>query len=227
MTALTGKKQILIFVRYPERGRVKTRLAQSVGDEAAGALYSAFVCDVLIGLRSGGYLPTIFYTPPEAASLMVGWLGNDFTYEAQRGDDLGSRMYDAFQRSLSRYKRVVLVGSDSPDLPPSIIDEAFHGLASHDMVLGPASDGGYYLIGFTSGCLVKEVFQGLNWGSYTVFEDTLSISRKQGLNVHILPPWNDIDDIDDLRLFFERHKDKGRNAFTTLTYLHDHPEIFL
>jgi uncharacterized protein len=222
---VTGEKHVLVFVRYPEEGKVKTRLAQKVGNKAACELYRAFVEDVLGRLR--GYSLTIFYTPSAAASSMSDWLGNDYAYEPQRGDDLGIRMYSAFQKTLSQYKRVILIGSDCPDLPPSIVEEAFHNLADHDMVLGPSSDGGYYLIGFTSGRLVKSLFQCLKWGGNTVFNDTMTLSRQAGLRVHILPPWTDIDDIDALRHFFQIHRDKGRDFLATLTCLHDHPEMVL
>jgi uncharacterized protein len=224
-TTVRGEKHVLVFIRYPEEGKVKTRLAQRVGNKAACELYSAFVQDVLARLR--GYSLTIYYTPSTAASSLTEWLGNDYAYEPQRGDDLGIRMYNAFQKTLSRYEQVVLIGSDCPDLSPSIIEEAFHNLADHDMVLGPASDGGYYLLGLTSGHLVKSLFQGLTWGGKTVFNDTMTLSRQAGLRVHILPPWTDIDDIDALRHFFQIHRDKGWDFLATLTYLHAHPEMVL
>lgn len=150
---------------------------------------------------------------------MRAWLGPDLAYEPQRGRDLGERMYGAFQRAFLECRRAVLVGSDTPDLPPALVREAFHGLEGHDAVLGPAFDGGYYLIGLTRAGLLPALFQGIAWGSALVFERTRQLLEEKGLSFHLLPPWGDIDEYEDLASLLDRRKDLPPGKLATIDYL--------
>ncbi len=212
-------QRLLVFVKFPEKGKVKTRLARAIGDEAALALYKCFVADTLALSRRAAYPTTVCFHPAEAGSAVAGWLGTDVSCMAQKGRDLGERMYGAFCAALSAARRVVLVGSDCPGLPQDVLLEAFAGLETHDVVIGPATDGGYYLIGFTSHAILPAPFRGIDWGGATVFQSTLDALREHNLDVHVLPPWNDLDEHEDLKSFYASRKDLPPGALRTVDFL--------
>jgi hypothetical protein len=209
----------LVFVKYPLRGAVKTRLARTIGQETAVEVYRCLVADTLTLAREAGFRPWVFFHPGAARRAMIEWLGPDLAYEPQRGRDLGERMYGAFQRAFRECCRAVLVGSDTPDLPPALVQEAFHSLEGHDAVLGPAFDGGYYLIGLTPTSLLPALFQGLAWGSALVLERTRQLVEEKGLSFHLLPPWGDIDEYEDLMSLLDRHRDLPPGRLATVDYL--------
>jgi len=217
-----NEQRLLIFVRFPEIGKVKTRLARTIGDEAALALYRCFVSDTLALARRAAYPFTVCFHPPEAHGTVAEWVGTDASCMPQTGRDLGERMYAAFCAALSHAHRAVLIGSDSPGLPPEMLHEAFAGLETHDAVIGPASDGGYYLIGFTSAVILPAPFAGIRWGGPAVFRSTMDILHEHGVNVHVLPPWNDVDDYGDLESFFASRKDLPAGAHCTIDFLREY-----
>jgi rSAM/selenodomain-associated transferase 1 len=138
----------------------------------------------------------------------------------QSGASLGERMEKAFAAMFSEeVAQAVLIGSDSPDLDTSIIDEAFEGLATNDLVVGPAIDGGYYLIGFNAGSFLSKIFHGIPWGTNQVFDSTADLITKSNLSMHTLPKWQDIDTYDDLKAFFLRAREKGLTSLKTMKYL--------
>ena len=117
-------------------------------------------------------------------------------------------MKNAFQRCFSDgFASVVLIGSDIPDLPPEIFAEAFAALDNSGAVIGPAADGGYYLIGFRKETFVPEVFGGIAWSTGTVFAETWPVWSRAGVGVHRLPLWRDVDTPEDLRDLIRRHRD--------------------
>jgi uncharacterized protein len=207
---------LLIFVRFPERGVVKTRLIGDLGEERALSFYRSFVADTIVLAHQTGYPSVVFFHPPETENQMVDWLGHDLVCEKQQGHDLGERMYGAFEKAFTNHGRVVLIGSDCPDLPPDILHEAFAALRAEDAVIGPSYDGGYYLIGFASGRLLQAPFCGIPWGSNRVYDITVSILKENSLRVHVLPQWHDIDIPDDLEAFRSRHKDLSPGMSMTL-----------
>ncbi|MCU0587673.1 MAG: TIGR04282 family arsenosugar biosynthesis glycosyltransferase [Syntrophobacteraceae bacterium] len=202
---MSPRREILVFVRYPEPGRVKTRLAAGVGDRAAARLYRAFVEDVLAVCRSTSHPLTVLVSEPDALDNTRRWLGGDHAYGAQEGSGLGERMSMAFQRAFERgCGQAVLIGSDIPDLPADRIEESFEALGSADAVIGPSGDGGYYLIGFRSRGFRRAVFQGVAWSAPSVFWRTCGLLVENGLSFRILPPWDDVDTVDDLERLWER-----------------------
>ncbi len=219
---MQGDERLLVFAKFPGKGMVKTRLARRTGEETAVELYRCFVGDAIALSRKAGYAPSIFFHPPEAREAMIEWLGRDLAYEPQEGNSLGERMYAAFRSAFRACRRAVLIGTDTPDLPPSLVEDAFRSLRTHDAVIGPAFDGGYYLIGLSSGCLVPDLFQGLPWGTAPVFELTRHIFEEHGLDFHLLRRWGDIDDYDDLAAFFDRWKGLPRGVLATIDYLREH-----
>jgi len=140
----------------------------------------------------------------------------------QIGDDLGARMENAFIRIFSEgFSSAVLIGSDLPDLPAAIIREAFDALTKSDAVIGPAADGGYYLIGFNKAVFSPRILRGIQWSTDRVFEETMKRCREGSLRTYVLPEWSDVDTIDDLRALLVRNRDAGVKRSKTLSYLMD------
>ena len=191
---------LLFFIRYPEKGRVKTRLAASIGDEGAVKLYKGFLLNILSNLNKGTFLFYLCFFPGDSLVNLKKWLGEEHLYMAQYGGGLGERMENCFMEAFAlSFKRVVLVGSDIPELPLEVIEEAFHSLQKKDAVIGPSLDGGYYLIGFKDKTFSSKIFKGIPWSKERVFEETMKILEREGLTVHTLKPLRDIDTIEDLR----------------------------
>jgi rSAM/selenodomain-associated transferase 1 len=191
---------ILLFVKYPEPGYVKTRLASCIGADAAAELYRAFIADVLSTVKIAGFPFRICFYPEEKRELLLDWLGKEHHYMPQRGQSLGERMKNGFVDAFADgNERVIIIGSDSPDLPPSILREAFDGLSIHDVVIGPSRDGGYYLIGFKKDTFLTSIFDNIPWSTPSVFSATMAILRDSALDVYLLPEWNDIDTVDDIK----------------------------
>ena len=194
-----ARSALVVFIKAPEPGTVKTRLAGRLGDAAALALYQCFVADILAMARKTGRATRVYYHPARAGNRVRSWLGGGLDIFPQTGDTLGEKMKNALAETFAAgFTRAVVMGSDLPDLPPEIIDEAFGRLIDMPAVMGPSRDGGYYLIGFTAGGFAPAVFDNIPWGTETVFKKTLQRFRDQGIAPAILPVWRDIDTIEDL-----------------------------
>ncbi len=214
-------RSILLFVRYPEIGRVKTRLETHLDQDKILSLYRYFIEDILSTLHGYEYPVSVCYWPPEKGEDIQAWLGASLAYCPQKGEDIGQRMRNAFTEAFANdVDQAILLGSDFPDLDPLIIDQAFDALSRNDVTLGPAVDGGYYLIGFNRHTFSKEVFTGISWGTEQVFEETIRKIEHAGLKVHLLPEWQDIDTFEDLWLFYKRAGHKGLEGLRTMQYLH-------
>lgn len=191
---------LLFFIKYPEKGRVKTRLATSIGDERALKLYKTILLNTLSLLNQGTFLSYLCVDPAEALGNFKKWLGEDYLYIPQQGEDLGERMKNGFLEAFAmNFKRVLLIGSDIPDLPLGYIEEAFVSLKEKEVVIGPSFDGGYYLIGFKDETFSLQVFKGIPWGTERVLEQTTKRLEREGRTIHFLPPLRDMDTIEDLR----------------------------
>jgi uncharacterized protein len=218
---------IAVLVKAPQPGKVKTRLAQAIGDVQAAQLYCCFAQDVLATIDVLGSNSLIFFTPNNSGTVVRSWLGSHRTYEPQQGQDLGERMAYAFQHSFALgYRQVLILGSDSPDLPKDYLKVAFAALQRNHVVIGPSADGGYYGLGFTPETFCQDVFGDLPWSTPAVYPQTLQILQ-QNHPVHILPLWSDIDTIDDLKALYQRYQEEqcsGTVAQFTLDYLQTHSE---
>jgi rSAM/selenodomain-associated transferase 1 len=191
---------LLFFVKNPERGKVKSRLAAVIGDDSAVSLYKNLVAQMLSTLKGGTFPLYICFFPKNAQKPIKNWLGRAYRYIPQKGKDLGERMRNSFIDAFAMgYKRVVLIGSDIPDLPMKYIEEAFKSLKEMDAVMGPAYDGGYYLIGFKDKTFSPQVFEGIAWGTKSVFDETTKKLKRLRRAVRTLPCKRDIDTVEDLR----------------------------
>lgn len=220
-SALSGSGQaLMVFAKAPVEGAVKTRLAADIGTKAATKLYQAFVADLLGMLSNTAYPIQIHFSPPDAGLQMTEWLGAGYKLVPQAGSDLGERMAAAFAWAFStNIKRAVLIGTDSPDLPESFIHEAFNALATHDAVMGPSHDGGYFLVGFTRQGFLPAAFRGVHWGTPAVFSETHQIFVQNDMPVRYLREWWDIDTHDDLIEFVRRQKTTPENTAPATTRL--------
>jgi uncharacterized protein len=205
---MPAKQCIIMFVKLPEKGKVKTRLIKAVGADAVLSLYECFVFDFIETLEKNDSPFRICFSPPESLREVSVWLGEHHTYMQQAGRDLGERMKNAFTDAFTGgFSKVIIIGSDLPDLQKYILDTAFSALHVNDIVIGPSVDGGYYLIGFRHDSFLPAVFEGIAWGTDAVLKETLKILREKNYRAHILPELRDVDTIEDLKALYERSKD--------------------
>lgn len=198
-------KRVILFLKYPEPGRVKTRLAATLGPDRAAWQARRFAEQTLAAVDSQGLKADICYCPPERESDMRDWLGPGRFYFVQSGADLGARMEAAFLDAFARgAERVALTGTDAPDRPAEQLTEALDRLDDHDVVLGPATDGGYTLIAMRRDAFAPQAFRGMDWGTPRVLVQTLDALHRAGRSVWLLPPWPDIDDEAALREYLKR-----------------------
>lgn len=204
---------LIIFTRYPEPGKTKTRLIPCLGAEGAANLQRQMTeTTVKIGkqLNCDRPLEILIYFAGGQEDLMKTWLGEDLNYKAQRNGDLGQRMESAFQQAFNDAKeRVVMIGIDCPQLNSKILDQAFEALLERDLILGPAEDGGYYLIGLN--CPYPQLFKRINWGTNRVLSQTQAIAYQLGLKVDYLPILKDIDRPEDLANVVQLRQNNGHD----------------
>lgn len=186
---------VIIFARNPVLGKVKTKLAREIGDEGALQVYLKLlehthkVADEVTADKQ------IYYTDSLDEFGLLDYF--KFTKKLQEGEDLGERMHNAMKCGFDEgYRRIVIIGSDCMELSPEVIEDAFVALTSNDCVMGPATDGGYYLIGLR--IMQDFLFQDKPWGSSDVLLDTLLDLQNAGMNYYLLPTLNDIDSKKDL-----------------------------
>ena len=196
---MADKRSLIVFARSPDAGRVKTRLAAELGRERALAIYRDLGSRVLAQVRTVSACEIVIaYTPPEARQRVRAWLPGADRYEPQAEGDLGKRMTAAVSGCFSAgAHRVVVIGTDCPSVDAGVIEEAFLGLASADVVLGPASDGGYYLIGLARP--LPALFTGIPWSTPDTLSATLERARATGAAATLLAELRDIDTADDWR----------------------------
>lgn len=201
---------VLVFLRAPEPGKVKTRLAKRIGDLPALQLYKRFVTETLGTVAALGLPVRVCFYPAGEKPAVSQWLGETYPYWPQVDGHLGRKMASAFERAFSEgLERVLLVGTDLPDLPDTVFREAFRAFDRYPAVIGPSEDGGYYLIGFRAEGYLPAVFEALPWGSGEVLAKTMAIFRNHEKPVHLLPTWRDIDVYEDLIAFLQRNPDSG------------------
>ncbi len=188
-----SKKLLLIFTRNPELGKVKTRLAKTIGNETALKIYRFLLektRDISLKVDSD---KAVYYSVKIRKNDI--WDSEIFQKHQQFGEDLGIRMLNAFKNGFeANYEKIIIIGSDLYDLSPSSIEEGFQKLDENDVVIGPAKDGGYYLLGMNS--LQQNVFYNKKWGEESVRKDTLEDLKDK--KVLLLKELNDVDIFEDI-----------------------------
>jgi rSAM/selenodomain-associated transferase 1 len=178
------------------------------------------VADLIEMLERAGYRIVLCYHPPDAQAQVAAWLGPKHPCLPQEGTDLGARMANAFKKAYQQdFQSAILIGTDFPDLPVTIIDQAFDGLQQRGAVIGPTYDGGYYLIGFERADFLPAVFEGIPWSTAKVFETTMQIFSRHRQRPFILPRWQDIDDFEDLMAFSQPESARPGSAPRTRALL--------
>jgi uncharacterized protein len=204
MMEKTYDSALILFARDPILGKVKTRLSPFLEEDVILKLYTCFIQDSLDNIRQVRNIDRfVGVTPSNESGFFTEALGSDIRMFVQEGDNLGDKMRRAMQdRFAEGYESVIIIGSDSPSLPASYIYQAVG--SDKDMVIGPSTDGGYYLIGMRE--KVFEVFKDVSWGTETVLQETCEHLLQNGANLELLPVWYDVDTPEDLK-FFKTHLD--------------------
>ena len=191
---MKNKNLLLIFTKNPELGKCKTRLAKSIGDEAALSIYKHLLQHTASVSQQINSDKQVFYSKEIIQE--DDFDSNLFQKKLQQGKDLGIRMSNAFAEAFQEgYQKVIIIGSDLYDLHSETIEEAFQNLDTHEVVIGPAKDGGYYLLGMKS--FIPEIFQQKKWSTATVLQDTLADLKSK--KVTLLATKNDIDTFEDIK----------------------------
>jgi uncharacterized protein len=191
------RRALLIVGKAPEAGVAKTRLVPPLSAADAAALYRGFLLDCVgLGLELGWERLSVVH-PHGARHALAGLLPTRICLLEQPGRGLADALAHAFKSHMADgFLKVVLIGSDNPTLPASLVQEACAALDSHDMSIGPSADGGYYLIGLREPHL--GLFDGIDWSTSRVYDQTLAQARRLGLSVHATQRWYDVDEPSDL-----------------------------
>lgn len=207
---------VIVFVKYPSGGMVKTRLSKTLGTEFAVRFYKAMaqhtfqVCHSLPEKDKDLFL---FYDNAEMTELVKKWVPAGFSFHLQEGNDLGGRMKAAFYRIFRKgYKKVIIIGTDCPQINVNIISKSFEELSQHDVVLGPSSDGGYYLLGMNK--YFPYLFDNIEWSSISVLSETIKKIKAKKLEVFMLPRLIDIDTEEDIQKWLSQTEEE--NGMTDL-----------
>ncbi|AFZ27664.1 hypothetical protein Cylst_5664 [Cylindrospermum stagnale PCC 7417] len=207
------KQHLIVFTRYPEPGKTKTRLIPALGNVGAANLQRQMTEHTIFQVKELQKTTALSVEVRFAGGdlqLMQDWLGLGLVYQSQGGGDLGERMMrsllDAFQ---SGAEQVIIIGSDCPGLSEQILATAFEQLQVFDLVLGPAIDGGYYLIGLRQP--MPELFMNIAWGTAQVCQKTVDIALELNLSLIYLPPLADVDRPEDLQIWHQNLEGSNKN----------------
>lgn len=202
-------KALLLMTRIPIPGKTKTRLMELLTGDECAQLHTAFLKDLLASFADLEDIDVFMtYTPADSLHMIKNMIPRSIKTFPQRGEDLGERMFLAIDHVLQQgYQKVILIGSDIPDLSVQDIQDSFELLDEHDIVIGPTYDGGYYLIGMKTS--YEKLFRiPKKWGGKSVLESTIDISNEQHLKIGLAPKYLDIDTKEDLFEFMRKNENK-------------------
>lgn len=209
--SLPVSSALLVFAKYPEPGRVKTRLTPALTPDEAATLYRAFLLDALDQYTA---LPADIrlYLGPSEGKTPLRDRPPGVKQFVQQGAALGERMKRAFEETFAAgYQRAVVIGTDHPTLPTAFVEQAFDAIASPaSLSIGPSTDGGYYLLGMST--FYPELFEGMQYSHEDVLEDTLARAKKTAAHLTLLSPWYDVDDPKDLQRLVDDLKNSPNQA---------------
>ena len=186
-----------MFAKYWQSGKVKTRLARSIGEDAARDVHFLFVRTLLQKFSSFGNCRTLVGSPAEKRSEFESILPESWALQFQSDGDLGQRMSHFFLDNEKDGQLNILIGSDTPDVPQSCMERCVELLNENQLVIGPSRDGGYYLVAMQQH--LPQVFEDVPWSSTDVLARTLEIAKQHSLTVGLLPEMNDVDELEDLQ----------------------------
>jgi uncharacterized protein len=187
---------LIIFIKNPALGKVKTRLARTVGDEKALEIYLELTNITRENTKIvRGCSRHIFYS--DFYNHADEWENKTYKKHVQTGSDLGERMFNAFSDILKTHQKAIIIGSDCPTLTTEILELAFEKLKTHDFVVGPSTDGGYYLLGFGQNNVNDFLFKNMDWSTDKVLPTTLKRIEENGKTVFLLPELTDVDEEKD------------------------------
>lgn len=189
------KKLLIIFYRNPELGKVKTRLAKTIGNEKALSIYLKLANHTRVITQDLQVDKVVYYS--HFIDTEDAWPNQLYKKKLQSGEDLGEKMLHAFEEGFQNgYQKICIIGTDCFELNSFIVSKAFAQLKKEDAVLGPAKDGGYYLLGMNQ--LLKEVFQNKEWSTDSVASSTLQDFKNKNVSCSLLPELTDVDEEKDL-----------------------------
>ncbi len=204
-TITTSDKTVLLFTRFPLPGLSKTRLIPYLGPKQAAQVQKMMTETIVATVsRLQKVYPHSFEIHYAGGSLeqMQSWLGTTHSYKKQPDEPLGTRLEHAIRPHLQENKNTVVIGADCPDITEKILQDALQTLSKHEVAIGPAHDGGYYLLGMTGSLplsYIQHLFSDIAWGTNRVFTQTIRRIKDLNLDCHILQKLHDIDTPDDLR----------------------------
>ncbi len=198
------------MVKEPVKGSVKTRLAKDIGEKRALELYRSFVLDIVRKVRKTRNDLSYGIYPRSGEQTIREWLKTEHRFMIQEGNDLGERQSSLLLKGFAEgADNCVLLSTDCPDLPLRYIEDTMEGLRYRDVVLGPARDGGYYMIGFRRGAFDPAFLSDMEWSNEHVFDKVKKRSKEKGRTILELPYWWDVDDGHDLEMLIERLREGG------------------
>ena len=207
---------LIIFARYPVLGKVKTRLASSFDNEFALDFYKECSKHLFIEIEQNQnefFTPFLFCSEQDELNKMIDWAGRGFEYYYQEGSDLGERMNNAFKKVFTfGAKKAIIIGTDVPDISKKLIATSFTYLDEKDFVIGPSTDGGYYLLGMKN--LNCDLFSGIEWSTESVLDRTINRITENDFSFTKLEQLYDIDDERSIKLWMKQHsKDYDNRVF--------------
>jgi rSAM/selenodomain-associated transferase 1 len=191
---------LIIFVKFPQKGKVKTRLAKDMGAYFATEFYricAEHILSEIKKLKEDNFTAYIYCYSNSEVEMVSGWVGKEFIVKAQIDGDLGERMSRSFNEMFQEgFSKALIIGTDVPDITSDLINTAALKLDKNDFVIGPSSDGGYYLLGMNR--LITEIFRNINWSTSLVLQNTLDKIKSLQLKVDLLDELIDVDTKNDL-----------------------------
>ena len=185
---------LIIFLKYPEKGKVKTRLAKKIGSDKALELYWYLVHNTICNSNGTHFAELHFQNQLPSKHPFL-----NLTCKYQKGENIGERMFNSLASVLDSAELAILIGADIPEMSTDVIEEAVKILQSNDVVFGPSKDGGYYLVGMKKAC--REIFELEEWSHSKVLEQTIEKVKQLGLSFDFTKELNDLDTFEDLKDF--------------------------
>ena len=212
---------IIIFVKFPQKGKVKTRLAKDTGANFATEFYricAEHILSEIKKLKKDNFSAYVYCDSNFELEKVAGWVGKEFIVKAQIDGDLGERMSRSFNEVFHEgFSKALIIGTDVPDINSDLINSAASKLDENDFVIGPSSDGGYYLLGMNRP--ITEIFQDFNWSTSLVLQNTLDKIKSLELKVDLLDELIDVDTKNDLKNWMKIRNDLNNPIYK---YLSDH-----